>query len=73
VLPLIALEEKVKEVPVVTVPVFVMASVGFAGIPTSQPDMKGEATARTSLGVRGMSNAWGTALPVPDKMLSIVE
>lgn len=30
VLPLIALDEKVKEVPVVTVPVFVMASVGFA-------------------------------------------
>lgn len=88
-LPFRAADENVKDVPVVTVPVFVTASVGLAvrqvsphrmitqaprhapGMPRSQPEMKGLATARTSEGVNGMSNAWGIALP-PLRMLSTV-
>ena len=42
------------------------------GIPRSHPVMKGEATARTSEGEKGMSNADGIAVPVPERMLSTV-
>lgn len=78
-LPLIAVEENVKDVPGATVPVFVMARVGLArrflvnlnptlgsvryspGTPTSHPEMNGLATARTSDGEKGISNAAGIA------------
>lgn len=69
---LIAVDEKVKEVPCATVPVLVTVRVGLAGIPTSQPLMKGVATARTSLGVKAMSKAEGIAVPVPERMFRIV-
>jgi len=45
-------ELKVKGVPTPTAPVFVRARDGFAGIPRSQPEIKGPARAKTSLGVK---------------------
>ena len=56
-------ELKVKRVPMLTVPVFVMARDGFAGMPRSQPEMKAPAMAKTSLGVKAKSNACGMAVP----------
>ena len=61
--PLMAGELKVRSVPMLTAPVFVMVKAGFAGIPRSQPEMKGPARAKTSLGVKAKSNACGIAVP----------
>ena len=77
VLPLIAVEEKERVVPMVTVSVLVTESVGLAvsklcdqkkmvslgnrddvpETPRSHPEMNGLATANTSEGVKGISNA----------------
>lgn len=58
-------------VPVVTVPVLVMVKAGFAWMPTSQPEMKPPAIAKTSGGVKARSKGVGMAEP-EFKMFSIV-
>jgi len=68
--------EKESFVPGPTEPVFVMERAGFALRPrveiSQSPSKKGPARARTSPGVRAISNADGMAVPVLDKMLSMV-
>jgi len=71
--PLMADELKVSLAPGATVPVLVIARVGFAGTPTSHgPLKKGPAIAKISLGARGISKAAGMAVPVPESTLRIV-
>lgn len=70
--PLMAEDENSSLVPIATVPVLVRASDGFAGTPRSQPEMKPPAMARTSDGVKGMSNAEGMTDAEPARMLSTV-
>lgn len=60
---MIAEELKVKSVPMLTTPVFVIVRDGFAGTPRSQPEMKAPASAKTSFGVKAKSNACGMAVP----------
>ena len=61
--PFMAGELKVKSVPMLTAPVFVIVRGGFGGTPRSQPEMKGPAMPKTSLGVKAKSNACGIAVP----------
>jgi len=70
--PLMESALKVSRVPGATVPVLVILSGVFAGMPTLQPLTKGVTRAKTSFGVNPISNAAGTAVPVPDKRLRIV-